>query len=47
MTQLAALWNHSLIDDPRPGRERRPWPTFRGEEMADLMAYLRTLARGR
>ena len=44
---LAALWNHSLIDDPRPGRERRPWPTFRGEEMADLMAYLRTLARGR
>ena len=42
---LAALWNHSLIDDPRPERERRPWPMFRGGEMADLMAYLRTLKR--
>jgi cytochrome c2 len=42
---LAALWNHSLIDDPRPPRDRRPWPTFRGEDMADLMAYLRTLKR--
>jgi mono/diheme cytochrome c family protein len=42
---LAALWNHSLIDDPRPTRDRRPWPTFRGEEMADLMAYLRSLKR--
>ena len=42
---LAALWNHSLIDDRRPDRDRRPWPTFRGEEMADLTAYLRTLKR--
>jgi len=42
---LAALWNHSLIDDPRPAGDRRPWPTFRGEEMADLMAYLRTVKR--
>jgi len=44
---LAALWNHSFIDDPRPERERRPWPTFRADEMADLMAYLRSIARGR
>ncbi len=42
---LAALWNHALIDDPRPARERRPWPTFTGPEMADLMAYLRTVKR--
>jgi hypothetical protein len=42
---LAGLWKHSLIDDPRPLRERRPWPTLRGEEMADLVAYLRTLKR--
>ena len=42
---LAALWNHSFIDDPRPERERRPWPTFRADEMADLMAYLRSLKR--
>jgi mono/diheme cytochrome c family protein len=42
---LAALWNHSFIDDPRPERERRPWPTLRADEMADLMAYLRSLKR--
>ena len=42
---LAALWNHSFIDDPRPERERRPWPTLRPDEMADLMAYLRSLKR--
>jgi mono/diheme cytochrome c family protein len=42
---LAGLWKHSLIDDPRPLRDRRPWPTFRGEEMADLVAYLRSLKR--
>jgi mono/diheme cytochrome c family protein len=42
---LAALWNHALVDDPRPLRDRRPWPTFRGDEMADLIAYLRTLRR--
>jgi mono/diheme cytochrome c family protein len=42
---LAGLWKHSLIDDPRPERDRRPWPTFRGDEMADLVAYLRTLKR--
>jgi mono/diheme cytochrome c family protein len=40
---LAGLWRHSLIDDPRPERDRQPWPTFRGEDMADLVAYLRTL----
>jgi len=42
---LAALWNHTFVDDPRPAKDRRPWPTFRGDEMADLMAYLRTLKR--
>jgi mono/diheme cytochrome c family protein len=44
---LAGLWKHSLIDDPRPERDRRPWPVFSGEEMADLSAYLRTLKRVR
>jgi mono/diheme cytochrome c family protein len=42
---LAGLWRHAVIDDPRPPRDRRPWPLFRGEEMADLMAFLRTLKR--
>jgi len=42
---LSALWNHSFIDDPRAERDRTPWPTFRGEEMANLVAYLRSLKR--
>ncbi|MBI4635785.1 MAG: c-type cytochrome [Candidatus Rokubacteria bacterium] len=42
---LAALWNHSFIGDARPERERRPWPEIRPAEMADLVAYLRSLAR--
>lgn len=42
---LSALWNHSFISDPRAERDRSPWPTFRGEEMADLVAYLRSLKR--
>ena len=44
---LSALWNHSFVDDPRPERERRPWPTMRADEMANLMAYLRSIAHGR
>ena len=42
---LAALWNHSFIDDPRPERERRPWPQLSAQDMADLMAYLRSFKR--
>jgi hypothetical protein len=42
---LSALWNHSFIADPRPADKRAPWPTFSGKEMADLMAYLRSLKR--
>lgn len=42
---LSALWNHSFIGDPRAERDRTPWATFRGEEMANLVAYLRSLKR--
>src|SRR5262249_26007061 len=42
---LSALWNHSFIDDPPAERDRTPWLTFRGEEMANLVAYLRSLKR--
>jgi cytochrome c2 len=42
---LAGLWRHSLIDDPRPLKDRRPWPIFSGQDMADLVAYLRSLKR--
>jgi hypothetical protein len=42
---LSALWNHSFIADPRVERDRTPWPVFRGEDIADLVAYLRSLKR--
>jgi mono/diheme cytochrome c family protein len=44
---LSALWNHSFITAPPAGREHAPWPTFRGEDMADLMAYLRSFKTAR
>jgi mono/diheme cytochrome c family protein len=44
---IAALWNHSFIADPRPERERGPWAEIRPEEMADLAAFLNSLARRR
>ena len=44
---LSALWNHSFIADPRTEREKTPWPTFRGEDMADLVAYLRAFKRAK
>ncbi len=42
---LAALWNHSFIADPAKARDRTPWPTFTGPEMADLIAYLRSVSK--
>jgi cytochrome c2 len=42
---LAGLWNHAFIDDPRPADERRALRRVSGEEMADLVAYLRSLRR--
>jgi mono/diheme cytochrome c family protein len=44
---LSALWNHSFIADPRTEREKTAWPTFRGEDMADLVAYLRSFNRAK
>jgi mono/diheme cytochrome c family protein len=43
---LAALWNHAFIDPGVPP-DRTPWPLFRGEEIADLVAYLRSAAATR
>jgi mono/diheme cytochrome c family protein len=39
----SALWNHAFIADVRPDRARAPWPEFRSDEMADLVAYLMSL----
>ncbi len=44
---LSALWNHSFIADPRTERDRTPWPTLRGKDMADLVAYLRAFKRAK
>jgi cytochrome c2 len=44
---LAALWNHAFLDDPRPGDERRTLHRVSGSELADLVAYLRSLTRRR
>jgi len=44
---LSALWNHSFIADPRTERDRTPWPTFSGKDMADLVAYLRAFKRAK
>ena len=37
---IAALWNHSFVTGAPP---KGPWPAFKPEEMADLMAFLRSL----
>jgi mono/diheme cytochrome c family protein len=44
---LAGLWNHTFIDDPRPPDARRELRRLSGDEMADLVAYLRSLRRPR
>jgi cytochrome c2 len=46
-TVIAAMWNHSFIAE-RPGAgQKKLWPQFRPEEMADLAAFLQTLGRGK
>jgi mono/diheme cytochrome c family protein len=40
---LSALWNHAFISEPKPARDKAPWPEFRPEEMANLVAYLQSL----
>jgi mono/diheme cytochrome c family protein len=44
---IAALWNHSFIDDPRPRDGRRTLKPMSAAEMADVVAYLRSLRRSR
>lgn len=44
---LAALWNHAFIDEAAPPDERRTLRRMSGAEVADLVAYLQSLRRGR
>ena len=40
---VAALWNHAIVTPKTPAGQRAPWPQFRPEEMADLVALLRSI----
>jgi len=44
---LAALWDHSFIQDPRPQRAKAPWAEITPDEMADLVAFLQGLHQAR
>jgi mono/diheme cytochrome c family protein len=44
---LAALWNHSFVSAGRAATPSPPMPTFTSREMADLVAYLRSLTMAR
>jgi len=44
---LAALWNHSFVSAGRAGNAPAIVPTFTAREMADLVAYLRSLTMAR
>lgn len=43
---LAALWNHAVVTPTIAGK-KADWPTFKPEEMADLVAMLQSLSQPR
>jgi len=44
---ISFAWNHSLIVDQAPGQAKAAWRPLAAEEMADLMAFVRSLSRER
>jgi len=40
------MWNHSDAMSALLAKENIPWPTFAGREMVDLLAYVRSVAKG-
>lgn len=42
---IAALWNHAVVTHKTPSGQPAPWPEFRPEEMADLVAWLQSQVR--
>jgi cytochrome c2 len=44
---LASLWNHGFIDEPRPSDARTTVKTMSAADMADVVAWLRSLRRSR
>ena len=41
------MWRHGPDMEERMARLGRPWPRFTGTEMADLVAYIRSVLRKR
>jgi len=44
---IAALWNHTLVMQQWPERQKVSWPWFSPEEMADLVLFFQGLGRTR
>jgi mono/diheme cytochrome c family protein len=40
---IAALWNHAFVQEGAAGRAPAGWATLRGDELGDLVAFLRSL----
>jgi mono/diheme cytochrome c family protein len=40
---VGALWNHSFVREPVAGRPAAGWTALRADELADLVAFLRSL----
>jgi mono/diheme cytochrome c family protein len=38
------MWNHAPVMEARMEKIRLPWPTFKGREMNDLLAYIRAVS---
>jgi mono/diheme cytochrome c family protein len=46
-TVVSVMWNHALAMEEQGKVQKASWPEFRPEEMADLVAYLQAVRRGR
>lgn len=47
ITIIAAMWNHASAMEQKMREKAVAWPVLNGGEMAALVGYLQTLARGR
>jgi mono/diheme cytochrome c family protein len=43
-TIIATMWNHAFLMELKAEEGKRPWPTLRSDEMADIVAFLRVHA---
>lgn len=47
VTVIAAMWNHAGPMEQKMRERAVAWPVLKGAEMADLVAYIQTLGRGK